>query len=327
MAEKDKTLLMQDISDTLRPRMFVNMYDEAVNEINGKLDNYDVTHAGDGGELPCDLLDAFIDSKRASGRCESTLTLYRDVIGKFLRAENVTTRQVTADHIRHWFSRELARGIRDSTVRNYRSVLKSYYSWLTDNRIIAVNPICAVEQIRCEELDRPAFSPGDLDILRRNCNNIRNLAIIYFLTSTGCRISEMTSLNRADVDLDAGEFVVYGKGRKERPAFLTDEAVIVLREYLATRTDDKPPLFLGLQGRRFQPGGVRAMLNVLSKKTGIQCVHPHRFRRTMITKMLDRGMPIQEVAILAGHSNVDTTMGYYAASKERIKNSFRLHSA
>ena len=103
--------------------------------------------------------------------------------------------------------------------------------------------------------------------------------------------------------------------------------MLVLREYLASREDDKEPLFIGYQGRRLQPGGVRAMMKALSVQTGIQDIHPHRFRRTMITMMLDRGMPIQEVAILAGHSNVDTTMGYYAASKNRIKNSFRLHSA
>ena len=327
MAEKDKTLLMQDISETLRPRMFVNMYDEAVNEIQGKLDAYDVTHAGEDAMLSCDLLDAFIDGKRAAGRGESTLTRYRYVIEAFLRAENVTTRQVTAEHVRHWFSQELARGVRDSTVRGYREVLWSYFSWLADNRLISSNPMRAVEQIRCEELDRPAFSSGDLDVLRRHCVSIRNMAIIYFLISTGCRVSEMTALNRADVDLEAGECVVFGKGRKERTVFLTDEAVIVLREYLATREDDKEPLFLGLQGKRLQPGGVRAMLKVLSEQTGVADVHPHRFRRTMITRMLDHGMPIQEVAILAGHSDVDTTMGYYAASKEHIRNSFRLHSA
>lgn len=327
MAEKDKALLLNDISETLKPRMFVNQFEEATNEIQEKLDSYSVEHIGADQPESCDLLDAFIDGKRSAGRCESTLVRYRYIIETFLRAENVTARQVTAEHVRHWFSQELTRGVRDSTVRGYREILWSYFSWLADNRLIAVNPIRAVEQIRCEELDRPAFSPGDLDTLRRHCASIRNLAIIYFLISTGCRVSEMTALNRADVDLDAGECVVYGKGRKERIVFLTEEAALVLREYMATREDDKEALFIGLQGKRLHPGGVRAMLKVLSEKTGVADVHPHRFRRTMITRMLDRGMPIQEVAILAGHSDVDTTMGYYAASKEHIRNSFRLHSA
>ena len=327
MAEKDKTLLLQDISETLRPRMFVNQYEEATQEIQEKLDSYSVEHIGADQPESCDLLDAFIDSKRASGRVEKTLVRYRYIISQFLRAEGVSTLQVTPEHIRHWFSQELARGVRDSTIRGYRDILNSYFGWLADNRLISRNPVVVVEQIRCEEKTRPAFSFSDLDVLRRRCANIRNIAIIYFLLSTGCRISEMTALNRADVDLEAGECVVYGKGRKERTVYLNEESVLVLREYLASREDDKEPLFIGYQGRRLQPGGVRAMMKALSVQTGIQDIHPHRFRRTMITMMLNRGMPIQEVAILAGHTNVDTTMGYYAASKNRIKNSFRLHSA
>lgn len=326
MAEKDKVLLLQNIEDTLKPRMFVNMFDEATQEIQEKLDDFDVEYVGNVQPESCDLLDAFINAKRASGRSEKTLVRYRYLIERFLKAESVSTRQINAEHIRHYFSTELARGIADRTIRGYRDVLNSFFGWLADNRLIRINPILMVEPIKCEEKERQSFSFADLDQIKRNVPRIRDIAIIYFLLSTGCRISEMVALNRQDLDLQEGECVVYGKGKKERTVFLTEEAVLVLREYLATRTDQLEPLFLNHCMKRLSAGGVRAMMKKLSEDTGVENIHPHRFRRTMITIMLNRGMPIQEVMILAGHSKADTTMKYYSCTKSRIKNSFRIHS-
>ena len=170
------------------------------------------------------------------------------------------------------------------------------------------------------------LSPSDIELLKRKTKSLRDNAIINFLLATGCRISEVTSLNRDDVDLENGECIVLGKGNKERTVYLDEVAVLTLREYLASRNDNIDALFIGKRKERLQPGGVRAMMKKLSISSGVENVHPHRFRRTMVTKLLNRGMPIQEVALVVGHERVDTTMMYFSANKSRLKNSYRIYT-
>lgn len=325
MAVHDKVLLMHRVEETLKPRMFANLFEEATEQIQEHLEDFDVTYTADSSSETDNYINEFIGVKRTEGLSEKTLVAYQYTIERFLKWCKVSSREVTTEHIRSYIQHEQERGIQDSTLKGVRQRLNPYFTWLERERHILVNPVNGVSPIKCEEKVREAFLDTDIKRIERVAN-VRDLAIVCFLLSTGCRISEMVALNRDDIDFNENELIVFGKGKKNRLCYLDGVAAMTLREYLATRKDDNPALFVGLGNKRFQAGGVRVMMNRLSKKTGVENIHPHRFRRTMITTRLDRGMPIQEVAILVGHSNVDVTMHYYSASKSRIKSSFIKYS-
>lgn len=327
MSSSDKALLMHKVEDTLKPRMFANLLEEAVEEIQGHLDEFDVTRISADSIESDDLLNLYLTAKKIAGRSEKTLTRYQYIIERSLRRIGLKTREITKDHLRQYFADELARGVSERTVDGIRQILSGYFDWLEHEQLVPRNPAHNIEAIKYEQKERQALSYVDTEILIRSCTCILDRAILAFLLATGCRVSELVGLDRDAVDLDRGECIVLGKGRKERTVYLDDVAILTLREYLSTRADDEKALFIGKGRKRLLPGGVRAMLKRLAAAAGVENVHPHRFRRTLVTRLLNRGMPIQEVAIIAGHSNVDTTMGYYASSKERIKNSYRIHTA
>ena len=327
MATQDKVLLMHKIEDTLKPRMFANLLEEAVEDIQGHLDEFEVSHVSGEAAESDDLLKLYLSAKQTAGRTEKTLTRYQYIIERFLRSVNIKTRDITKAHLRQYFSDELARGVSERTVDGVRQVLSGYFDWLEHEQLIPRNPAYNIEAIRYEKKERLAFSYVDTELLTRGCSTLRDRAIIAFLLATGCRVSEVTGLDRDSVDLENGECIVFGKGRKERTVYLDDIAILTIREYLASRTDTGDALFVGRAGARLQPGGIRAMLKKLAEVCGVENVHPHRFRRTLVTRLLNRGMAIQDVAIIAGHNQIDTTMKYYADSKSRIKNAYRIHTA
>ena len=327
MSNQDKSLLMHKVEGTLKTRMFANLLEEAVDEIQEHLDEFDIVHIAENALETDDLLSAFLSAKKVAGRSEKTLTRYQYIIERFMNFANTKTRDINQNHIRAYFAHELDRGVSESTVDGIRQVLSGYFGWLEHEKLIRSNPVFNIEAIKYQKKERLAFSYADTEVIKRNCRNLRDNAIVSFFLATGCRVGEVSRLNRDDVNLDEGECIVLGKGRKERVVFLDDVAVLTLREYLATRADNCEALFVTRRGKRFQPGGSRYMLCRIAEKSGVENVHPHRFRRTVVTRLLNRGMPIQEVAIVVGHDKVDTTMKYYSANKSRIKNSYRIYTA
>ena len=318
MSIQDKALLLNKVEKTLKPRMFANYLEEAVDEIKDHLDEFDVTHRGNYSEVD-DLLDVYINAKKISGKAESTLVDYRYIINRFLKAENVKTKDVTKEHVRHYISAELERGINPNTMNNIRQKLNSYFGWLEAEQLIPCNPVHNIEVVKGPQIVREAYSTVDVEIIKRNCKTLRDHAIVSLLLSTLCRISEITALNIDDLDLENQEITVTGKGNKQRKVFIDDITLMIMREYIASRSDDNPALFVGKRHERLKPGGVRAMLKEIESRCEVENIHPHRFRRTSITTLLLHGMPIQNVALLAGHSKIDTTMRYYAAKSDTIK--------
>lgn len=270
-----------------------------------------------------DLLDAFVDSLRVQGRSEKTITRYIYIIGKFMRYANVRTRDVNVYHIRSWITAEKQRGIQDSTLDGDRQVLSSYFGWLHRESLIERNPVVNVGVIKCRKKQRKVYTDIEIEKLNQCCETLRDRAIVQFLRATGCRISEMTGLDRDQVDLEALECTVHGKGGKDRIVFFDAVTGMILRKYLDSRTDDHPALFVGKRRERLQPGGVRAMLKKLGAEAGVDHVHPHRFRRTLATGLVRHGMPIQEVAMLLGHEQLDTTMKYVNVDREDTKYTYR----
>ena len=238
----------------------------------------------------------------------------------------VQTRQVTVYHLREYLAKEKNRGICDTTLENERQIFCGYFNWLQRESLINRNPTANLGAIKCAKKKKLAYSETDLDKLHQvACHETRDRAIISFLESTGCRISEALELNRDDVDLERQKCIVHGKGNKERTVYLNDVTTMVLKQYLEERKDQNEALFVSLRGdhERLQPGGVRIMLKRIGKKAGVENVHPHRFRRTLATNISRHGMPIQEVATILGHEKLDTTMKYVSLNDNDVHSDFR----
>lgn len=273
-----------------------------------------------------DLLSSFVSSMNIQGRSQKTIDRYVYVIKKFMTFVNIPTRHITVYHVRNWLAAEKARGIQDSTLEGLRQVLSSYFGWLHRESLIDKNPIANVGTIRVAKKEKKIYTEIDLEKLNQNCEKLRDKAIIRFLASTGCRISEMTSLNKDSVDIHSLECVVHGKGNKDRTVYMDAVTGMLLHEYLLSRKDNEDALFIGKGNVRLQPGGVRNMLKNLGLKSGVEHVHPHKFRRTLATELARHGMQIQEISGLLGHEKLDTTMKYVVLCKDDVKSNYRRYA-
>jgi len=221
---------------------------------------------------------------------------------------------------------EKERGISNGTLDGIRSTLSSYFGWLQKEGLIEKNPCGNLGTIKCAKVVRQPYSSEDLERLKEGCKTLRDKAIVSFLLSTGCRISEVCGLNRDDIHFDTLECKVLGKGNKERIVYLDAVSAMFVKRYLNGRKDDNPALFVGKFKERLEPGGTRIMLKALERRTGVENIHPHRFRRTLATNLISRGMAIQEVAAILGHERIDTTMKYVCLDKSAVKNSYRKYA-
>ena len=270
-----------------------------------------------------DLLSCYLDAMRVECRSEKTLARYEYIIRRMMEFVTVPTRRITVYHLRNYLSREKERGVADSTLEGNRQVFSAYFNWLQREALIEKNPTANLGAIKVAKKEKLCYTEVEMAKLNKCCKTIRDQAIVNFLASTGCRISEMTELNRNDVDLDKLECVVHGKGNKERTVYLSEVAGMLVREYLESRKDSEEALFIGVRHERLQPGGVRIMLNALAKDANVEHVHPHKFRRTRATELTRRGMPIQEVSRILGHEKIDTTMKYIVMNKDDVKAAYR----
>ena len=274
-----------------------------------------------------DMLRAFIDSLSVQGRSEKTIERYNLIIRLFMEHAKAPTRAITVYHIRDWLASMKSRGLQDSTLSGNRAVLSSYFGWLYREGLIDRNPIANVGAIKVAKKVKRTYSDIDIEKLNQKCDTLRDKTIIHFLRSTGCRISEAVSLDRCKVDIDKLECVVHGKGNKDRTVFMDAVTGMLLSEYLKTRTDDNPALFISKRGGgRLQAGGVRRMLKQIGEEAGVDHVHPHKFRRTLATDLARHGMPIQEVVVLLGHEKIDTTMGYIVLNQDDTKHDYRRYA-
>lgn len=318
-----KTLLLNRMESALSDLLSVTQLNHVIDALSGELVNYHVEHRESNANLPDDCLDIFLSAKGIEGRSPKTLERYRYIIGKLTEATNVNTKEITVFHIRRYLTDLRNRGVSDSTLEGERQVFSSYFNWLQRENLISTNPCANLGAIKYQKKVKLAYTDVDLEMMKTNCRTTRDKAIICFLLSTGCRISEVTQLNRDDVDLIKRECKVLGKGNKERIVYIDSLTAMMLQEYLASRTDSYKALFVGKGTERLKPGGVRFILKKIQKKAHIETtVHPHRFRRTLATNLIHRGMPIQEVAKILGHEKLDTTMKYVCINDPDIKYSY-----
>ena len=256
---------------------------------------------------------AFIAAKRIEGCSEKTLTYYRKTIEAMTAGIGKTPQQITTDDIRQYLTAyQVQRKSSKVTIDNIRRILATFYSWLEDEDYIVKSPVRRIHKVKTAKVIKDTYTDEALELMRDNCGTLRDLAIIDLLASSGMRVGEMVALNRDDINFNERECVVFGKGSKQRLVYFDARTKIHLQNYLDSRTDIDPALFVTLRApfQRLQIGGVEARLRELGKRLLIPKVHPHKFRRTLATSAIDKGMPIEQVQQLLGHQKIDTTMHY-----------------
>lgn len=276
------------------------------------------------------MLRKFIATKRVEGIAESTLTRYADENLKLIRFLQKPLYEVTTYDIRFylsWRRENSGRKVSNRTLDGLRRCYSSFFGWLSAEGLIGKNPCAALKQIKYRKTVKKPYTAVELEKLRKECRSIRDLALLDFLYCTGCRVSEVARLNISDVNFETMECVVVGKGNKERYVYLSDVAAMHLQEYLDARTDESEALFAGKGTERLKKNGIEAVLKEIGKRAGVTNVHPHRFRRTLATNLLDRGMNIQDVAEILGHADLKTTQIYCYISRSNVKMAYCKYAA
>lgn len=326
MAIETKATFLSELERAMSPVLTAEAMSKALVVVADTLTRYSMEMLPDISPETDDLLHAYVDAMHVQGRSEKTIVRYTYIIGRMMQSVRVPTREITVYHLRRYLTAEKERGISDVTLESTRQVFSAYFGWLHREGLITKSPVANLGAIKCTKKVKDVYSDIDIERLKFGCDNLRDRAIVAFLMSTGCRISEMTQLNRDDVNLTTLECKVLGKGNKERIVYLSSVAAMQIKAYLATRTDEYEALFIGKGTERMHPGGVRLMLNKLADKTDVVHVHPHKFRRTLATNLIRHGMPIQEVAAILGHDKIDTTMEYVVLDQTNTKAAYRKYA-
>lgn len=269
-----------------------------------------------------EMLSSFISAKRLEGCSEKTLHYYQSTIAAWLTFIVVAVKDITTNDIRRYLSEFQARNNSSkTTVDNVRRILSSFFSWLEDEDYIVKSPVRRIHKVRSEITVKETISDEQLEKLRDSCSEVRDLAMIDFLASTGVRVGELVKIDRADIDFNERQCVVLGKGNKERTVYFNARAKVHLQNYIATRKDDNPALFVSLVNpkTRLTISGVESRLRELGRKVSCGRIHPHKFRRTLATMAIDKGMPIEQVQRLLGHVKIDTTLHYAMVNQNNVK--------
>lgn len=269
-----------------------------------------------------DALESFLTAKRIEGCSEKTLSYYQKTIEAMLSNIGKTAQQITTDDLRQYLTMyQVQRGSSKVTIDNIRRILSSFFSWLEDEDFIVKSPVRRIHKVKTAKVVKDTYTDEALELMRDNCTSERDLALIDLLASSGMRVGELVTLNREDLNFNERECVVIGKGNKERLVYFDARTKIHLQNYLDHRTDGNPALFVTLKApyHRLMIGGVETRLRELGKRLNIPKVHPHKFRRTMATTAIDKGMPIEQVQQLLGHQKIDTTMHYAMVKQQNVK--------
>lgn len=322
MAIDAKVSFINQLEEAMANILTVEQMKKLRRETVGILDHFEMTEDQMPGAEKDDLLDCYLRAMKVQNRSAKTIKRYEYIIRKMMEWVKIPTRQITVHHLRNYLASMQDRGIKDSTMQGVRQVFTAYFNWLQRESLIEWNPTANLGSIKVAKVERKCYSEIELARLNMACENARDRAILLFLSSTGCRISEMTALNRDSINLEKCECLVHGKGNKERMAYFSEVTGATIREYLEERTDENEALFVGRRGR-LQPDGVRIMLNRIAKIANVEHVHPHKFRRTRATELTRRGMPIEEVARILGHEKIDTTLRYVNITRDQVKADLR----
>jgi site-specific recombinase XerD len=272
------------------------------------------------------FITMFIAAKRVEGCSEKTLKYYETTITALVSSLGKSVRHILTEDLRTYLIEYQTKNQSSRvTIDNIRRIFSSFFSWLEDEDYIIKSPARRIHKVKTASNIKETYSDEDLEKMRDNCGELRDLAMIDMLVSTGMRVGEMVLLNRKNIDFSERECVVFGKGDKERIVYFDARAKLHLKEYLDSRTDDNPALFVSLRAphNRIKIGGIEHRLREMGKRLNIPKVHPHKFRRTLATMAIDKGMPIEQLQRLLGHQRIDTTLQYAMVKQSNVKTAHR----
>lgn len=294
--------------------------------LSSELQKYDIQERNDSesqrSQRNKELLEAFISAKKIEGCSDKTIVYYRSTIEHLFDAINTMACNVETSMIRQYLvDYQEKKGSSKVTIDNMRRIFSSFFAWLEDEDYIAKSPVRRIHKVKTDILVREVLSDEQLEQLRDSCSEKRDLAIIDLLSSTGIRVGELVKLNRSDIDFQERQCVVFGKGNKERVVYFNARTKLHLQNYLQDRVDNEDALFVTLHSpySRMTAGGIEVRIKELGKRLNMPKVHPHKFRRTLATMAIDKGMPIEQVQKLLGHVRIDTTLRYAMVNQNNVK--------
>lgn len=277
-----------------------------------------------------EFLKMFLDAKRIEGCSERTIQYYKVTAEHMLSQTKKEIRKITTDEMRSYLvDYQKRNNCSNVTIDNIRRNISSFFTWLEEEDYILKSPMRRIHKIKTKTVVKSVITDEGIEQLRDHCTQIRDLAMIDLLYSTGIRVGELVNLNIGDIDFEERECVVYGKGDKERRVYFDAKAKVHLTEYIESREDKNPALFVTLDAPydRLKISGVEIRLRQLGRELGLERIHPHKFRRTMATRAIDKGMPIEQVQKILGHSQIDTTMQYAMVNQNNVKASHQKYMA
>lgn len=269
-----------------------------------------------------EALISFLAAKKIEGCSKRSISFYQTTLQKMFENVTKTYYLITTEDIRLYLAKyQENNNVSKATIDNMRRIISSFFSWLENEDYIVKSPARRIHKIKTPKLVKETFSEESIELIRQNCKNARDLAIVDLLYSTGIRVGELVKLDISDIDFSNKECIVLGKGNKQRKVYFDAKAKIHLQQYLATRQDNNPALFVSLLSpyNRLKISGVEIALRKIGERLEIGHVHPHKFRRTLATKAIDKGMPIEQVQHLLGHAKIDTTLEYAMVDDENVK--------
>ena len=313
-----------EFRNRLSAKLTIAEADIVFQELINHMAFYEIEQNATGGNKKefTDMVDLYLNTLDIEGRSKNTVYRYRRKLLRFMEYDPTPIRQMTVFNIRQYLAYEKSRGICDNTLRGDRDIYHAFFGWLHREGLLQLDPCSNLSPIKVKKEEKQPFSDVELEKLKDACETQRDKAMYYFLLTTGCRISEVSSINIKDINFKECEVKVLGKGNKERTVYFTPVASMYLEQYLKSRKDTCEALFVGKGSKRLQKNGFEQRLHKIAKKAGVENVHPHRFRRTLATQLIRNGMPIEEVAMLLGHEKIDTTRTYVAIAQDRVKSSY-----
>lgn len=311
--------ILNDMSEHLNMTQMKKLQEVLIERLESSHEEIDYTTNGS-------YMEMFLTAKQIEGCSSRTIQYYKTTIEHLLDNIDIPLRKMTTEMLRMYLSDYQARNdCSNVTIDNIRRNLSSFFSWLEEEDHILKSPIRRIHKIKTKTVVKEVISDENIEILRDNCNVMRDLAIIDLLFSTGMRVGELVNLDIEDIDFEERECIVYGKGDKERKVYFDARTKLHLQKYIESRGDNNKALFVTMNApyERLQISGVETRLRELGRKLDIDRVHPHKFRRTMATRAIDKGMPIEQVQKLLGHQQIDTTMQYAMVNQNNVKTSHK----
>ena len=321
-----KETIIQTVLDGMRAVLTENQLDILTDVTRKALSECEITPKATEEEQRnkenVELLGAFISSKKVEGCSDKTIHYYKSSIEKLIATVKKNVCDIATNDIRCYLAEQQEqRGLSKVTIDNLRRIYSSFFSWLEDEDYITKSPVRRIHKVRTDALVKEVLTDENIEVLRDSCQELRDIAMIDLLLSTGMRVGELVKINRDDIDFQERQCVVFGKGNKEREVYFNARTKIHLKKYLEQRTDTNPALFVSLHEphTRLTISGVEVRLRQLGKRVNLNKVHPHKFRRTLATMAIDKGMPIEQVQKMLGHVKIDTTLHYAMVNQTNVK--------